>query len=320
MNKTLRQILSGTAVMLFFLYLLLFPEAALHASREGLLLWYHSVLPVLFPFMLLCKILLSFHLLDRFLRLIRRPFHALFGCSEYGAFAILCGFLCGFPMGAKLTSDLYRQEKISRQEAYFLYGFVNNLSPVFLVSYLATEELKLPAWRGLFLFNILGSAALYGILTSVKYRKSQPESLKPAFSAPRKTAEAFSLLDDCIYDAIQNTVRLGAYIMIFSILSEAAALLLPFHGLPALILTAGIEVTNGIHMICASALPLPAKYVFCNVLCAFGGLSALAQSAGIASMDRRLLGHYIKSRVACTLLSLLLTVLPLLLNRLLTLC
>ena len=96
-------------LLFLLLYLLLFPARALSDARAGLLLWYRSVLPVLFPFMLVCSILIRLDLLKRALPFLARPFHRLFGCSQYGAFAILGGFLCGFPMGAKITRDLQSQ-------------------------------------------------------------------------------------------------------------------------------------------------------------------------------------------------------------------
>lgn len=314
MKKNIRTILTCIAAAFAFCYLLLFPEHAVLSARDGLLLWYRSVLPVLFPFMFLCGLMLRFNLLDYLIPLIMKPFHFLFGCSGYGAFAIITGFLCGFPMGAKITSDLYRQKKISQKEAFFLYGFVNNLSPAFIVSFVAADQLGQPGWGGLFLFNILGSAVIYGILTSFSYRKNSPSSsaAKPEHSRPQKAADTFALIDECIYDTISGTVRLGAYIMLFSILGNAVSLLPVGEHPLTVFLTACIEVTSGVRILCRSSFPLWQKYLMVNALCTFGGLSALAQTAGIASMDSGVLKHYIKSRVNCTLLSSLITAISIL--------
>ncbi len=352
-----------TAVLLaLLLYLLLFPAEALLGAKEGLLLWYRSVLPVLFPFMLLCGILMRFDLPGRLLPYIARPFHFLFGSSAYGAFAILCGFLCGFPMGAKVTRDLLSQNKISREEAWHLYGFVNNLSPSFILSFMAADQMRKPSWGGLFLLNILGSALIYGCLSARRLRRTSrretirqktacreaacqktvhekiapqevpgavrenirqktvhekiaPQEISGAVreNAPARAAApdknspldlqtVFSAIDSCIYDSVENTVRLGAYIVMFSILCSAASHLIPAGHPLALPLLSCIEVTNGVHLLAGSALPLPVRYLLVNVLGAFGGLSALAQTASIAAMDRALLFHYIKSRVKITLL------------------
>ncbi len=305
-------------LLFLLLYLLLFPLRALSDARAGLLLWYHSVLPVLFPFMLICGILIRFDLLDRILHVVSRPFHTLFGCSQYGAFAILVGFLCGFPMGAKITRDLREQEKISAQEASVLYGFVNNLSPSFLLSYLAADQLKLPSLGILFLLNVLGSAFLYGIISARFLRRAHlPHAAaanRPALKPDLQTT--FQMIDDCVYDAIRNAVRLGAYIVMFSLLSGAVTLLFPAGNPVVLFLSACVEVSSGVHMIAASPLPLEARYLLITVIAAFGGLSALAQSASVASMDRRLLADYIKSRVKITLLSAFMALISVLLFRL----
>ncbi len=317
--------------LLFLLsYLLLFPARALGDARAGLLLWYHSVLPVLFPFMMLCGLLLRFNLLERSLPVISRPFRALFGCSQYGSFAILTGFLCGFPMGAKLTHDLRAQGKISEQEACILYGFVNNLSPSFILSFLAADQMGRPSLGGLFLFNILGSSLLYGILSAKSLRGHEPRRHAAQAPAPERAdpgkrgavsaftpnvQETFRLIDDCIYDTIQNTVRLGAYIVMFSLLSGAVSLLMPTGHPAALLFASCIEVSNGIHMIANASLPFCARYLLVCVLSAFGGLSALVQSASVAAMDKTLFIRYIKSRVIITLLSAVIALISVLLLR-----
>lgn len=309
-------------ILLFLLlYLLAFPAGALSGARAGLLLWYRSVLPVLFPFMLLSGILMRLDLLERLLPVVSRPFRAVFSCSEYGAFAILSGFLCGFPMGAKVTRDLESQGKISREEAFFLCGFVNNLSPSFILSFIAADQLQRPSLGLPLLFCILGPALLYGAAGSRRLRRA---ALFPGrqsgedFHAQKKEERfrrasldlqgTFAVIDSCIYDAVRNTVRLGAYIVMFSILGNAVLALLPGKNPLALALTACIEVSSGIHLAASARLPLCAKYILVSALGSFGGLSALAQTASIASMDRPLLTHYIKSRVAITLLSVLFSV------------
>lgn len=295
-----------------FLYLLLFPAASLSSAREGLLLWYSSVVPVLFPFMLLCRVAIRLRLLDPLLAVLYPPLRLLFGCSPYGAFAITSGFLCGFPMGAKVTADLAEEGLISREESRFLYGFVNNLSPAFILSFLALDQMKLPRLRYVFLSVILGSSLLYGLLTSLAFRKKEGQKPSPGFSekgqkpaGPEKFS--FALLDECISDATQNTLRLGAYIMLFSILTGAASLLLPQTHPAALAVTASLEVTNGIRLLCAGPLSPGLRFLLVNGAATFGGFSALAQTVGIASMDRELVKYYTKSRVLCTLLSILLS-------------
>ncbi len=307
----MKKLILPLSLLLF--YLLAFPAQALLNARDGLLLWYRSVLPVLFPFMLLSGLFIRFRLPERILPVLSRPFHFLFGCSSYGAFAILTGFFCGFPMGAKITCDLQRQGKISSEEAYFLYGFVNNLSPSFILSFIAADQMRQPSLGVLFLCSILGSAVLYGLLSAKKMpRIPLQETNDQEPPAACGIQDIFAQIDDCIYDTIRNTVRLGAYIVMFSLLLGAVSLLLPMNHPASLLFASCIEVSSGIHMIAQAPLPFDIRCLLISVLGAFGGLSALAQSASIASMDRTLFVHYIKSRVKITLLSAIIALVPIL--------
>ncbi|MCD8398334.1 MAG: hypothetical protein LUD12_14340 [Lachnospiraceae bacterium] len=294
------------AIFLLFIYLLLCPQMALNSAREGLLLWYHSVLPVVFPFLFLSSLAIRLVSAEDMPKILTRPFTRLFGCSAYGAFVIPAGFLCGFPMGAKLTGDLYRDGKITREEALRLFGFANNLSPGFIVSYLAAEQMQQPALAGCFLLQILGAALLYGWTQGWPHHVHQ-------HPAPQQTPRghekvSFSLIDDCIYGAMESALRLGAYILLFAILSGAITQAAPLSNPAILLFASSIEVTNGIRLLAASALSAGEKYVAVSALAAFGGFSALAQSAGIAHMDKEMLFYYIKSRVIITLLSILISI------------
>ena len=295
--------------VLSFLYLVFFPEYALESTRTGLLLWYHSVLPVLFPFMLLCTFLIRFRVLERMPEFLTRPLQKVFSISNYGSYAVIAGFLCGFPIGAKLSSDLYREGKIDKEEARLLYGFTNNLSPVFLISYAASEQMEMPEGKIFLLFHVLGAAFLYGAFTSIilkkRNRQKDCEGYAPIFS--QNTSDTYDLIDSCIYDTVQNMVKLGVYITVFKIISDGFFHLVPFHHPIILFLGSLIEVTGGIHMIAQSALAFPVKYILVCALCAFGGFSALAQTVSIASFDRSTFLYYIKSRVMITLLSILLS-------------
>ena len=121
-------------IVLLFFYLLRFPKESLESVSRGLALWYRSVLPVLFPFMILSGLTVRSGLIEQLPGWLIRPVCRLFRCSASGSFAIVIGFLCGFPMGAKVTHDLHAKHRISDQEAVFLYRFVNNVSPAFLLT------------------------------------------------------------------------------------------------------------------------------------------------------------------------------------------
>lgn len=299
--------------LLLFLYLLLFQGPARLGARNGLVLWYNSVLPVLFPFMLLSGAALRLNVMDCLPDLLRQLVCRVFKCSQNGCFAIVMGFFCGFPMGAKITSDLFFAKKTDGAETRHLLGFVNNVSPVFLTSFLAAQQLDRPDLSVFFLCSILGAAILYGICTAPKRPPKTEIPSKPSVSRSSRSCEsggsaaAFSVIDEVINDSVYSIVKLGVCIMVFSMLESAVSYFWKSDGMLSLFVRSGIEITGGIRLLCDSAMSLPQKYTALCALCAFGGWSSVMQTAAVAKLTPALTKYYIKSRVIITLLSILLS-------------
>ena len=90
-------------IILFFLIMLLCPQEVFFGASKGLLLWFQTVLPTLLPFMILSGLLISTNSIVYLDRIFGPFFRRLFRTSENASFAIIAGFLCGYPMGAKVT-------------------------------------------------------------------------------------------------------------------------------------------------------------------------------------------------------------------------
>ena len=123
------------------LYMLLFPKKVLADSLAGLDLWFHTVLPSLLPFMILSNVLIGANVVSQLMRPFSGFFRHVLGLSPEGGYAWLLGLFCGFPMGARLTGDMYRQHRISIEEAVYLLTFANQSSPMFLSTYVVLHGL-----------------------------------------------------------------------------------------------------------------------------------------------------------------------------------
>lgn len=177
------------AVLCTLFYLLVFPKDAFLASKNGLLLWFHTVLPSLLPFLILSDFLIHTGKIPAFLSRFTGFFRVCFGLTSYGAYAFSLGLFCGYPMGAKLTADLLREQKITLAEANYLLTFSNNASPMFITSYILLNTLKV---RGL-TFTTFVILYLSVFLTSLIFRiyyKRFSIPLPP--KRKRETAEIFT--------------------------------------------------------------------------------------------------------------------------------
>ena len=122
-------------------YILCCPTDAVTAAAKGLLLWYERVLPALLPFAILSNILIDSNYLNCLTRPLHKIVHPILPVSEAGSFVLLSGFLFGFPMGSKNCAEMLKCGQLEYQEAEILFMVTNNISPVFISSYILCQEL-----------------------------------------------------------------------------------------------------------------------------------------------------------------------------------
>lgn len=275
-----KRIILSLLLMFIFALMLIYPGPVFTGASTGLLLWFNIVLPTLFPFILICNLLIHTKTVDFILHLTRPLFCRFFGVSSYGSFAVLSGFLCGYPMGAKVTADLYLQGAISRKEADYLLSFCNNTSPMFILSFLVMQNLKENTLKLPTIIILLFSPILCSFLFRFQYSSSEAGNVfNPAKSSTgNNTCSKSDALDFSISNALESITKVGAYIIIFSIFTELAGLL-PYAKTPLhLIFLASLEVTNGITLLCNSDFSRNAIYILCLMQTSFGGLCAIAQT------------------------------------------
>lgn len=269
---------AGIFVTALFAAMLIFPQAVFSGAEEGLLLWFQIIFPTLFPFLVVTSLLLSSGGLNLITRLFGGLFRRIFRVTQNGAFAVLAGFLCGYPMGAKVTADLLRAEKISDREARYLLSFCNNTSPVFIVNFIVwktfgDERLMLPT-----LLILIGSPVLMSFIFRRIYLKGRHPFPEPSAALKeKKTRFDFSVLDSCMMNSFEAIVKVGGYIILFSVL---LSLLEELSGQHSILMAAApaLEVTNGILLLSSSVSDPGLRYAAVLGLTSFGGLCSAAQT------------------------------------------
>lgn len=173
------------SLILILLFMLICPLAALEGAKTALLVWFQTLLPSLLPFMIISSLLVSTGSAVFCTALIHPLFRHLFKTSREGTFALVTGFLCGFPMGAKILGDFLKEKKITISEGDFLLCFCNNFSPMFVLSFLC-PLLSIPKWK--IIAIVFGSPLLYGLLTARLCKKKTGQYL---LIHPLKTGFSF---------------------------------------------------------------------------------------------------------------------------------
>ena len=296
-------------ILIFFLCMLSFPQTVFAGASYGLLLWFRHVLPTLLPYMVLINILIRTPALHWICRITSTFLCPLLGTSYYGTFAVLTGFLCGYPMGAKTTSDLLNVNKISRSEASYLLSFCNNTSPAFILSYVVAQNMKERNLCIPFFLILTFTPLMLSFIFRLFYRLPEsscsfPQVTPGSFSNPSESISD-SFLDRCILNAFESVTKVGGYMMMFSVLIQLLASVLP-NTIFSLLLYSSLEISTGIRLLFSSALYTTEKIILCAFLTSFGGWCCIAQTYSMISSSQLPILPYITAKLVTALVTSLL--------------
>ena len=186
-----------------------FSDQISHSVRSGLSLCANVIIPSVFPFIILSDFLLCNVDFSR-IPFAGGVFERIFKINKNGLPAFVLGLICGFPLGVKCASELYRSGQISREEAERLIGFSNNTGPAFLVSGIGSALRGSIADGVLLYLSMIGSAIVTGFIFS--FGKS---TSKTAAVSIQKKEFSFT---ESVRAAGLNTLNICSYLTFFACL------------------------------------------------------------------------------------------------------
>ncbi len=290
-------------IIIFFYICLLFfllfhPKEALTGVKNGLGLWLNIMIPTLLPFLILTGALLKTGNIRKLLKPSAFFWKTFFGLSPVGAYVLILGLLCGYPMGAKLAHDLYIDQQISRREGEYLLTFSCNASPAFIISYLSGILLKNKISAVQMILTFL-AADLFCMLffRFVVYRGHTVDSVC-VNKIKKETYQQDSIgaiLDVSIMNGFETITRLGGYILIFSLVFTCIRHYWPFSEQTSILFTSPIELTTGLQQIAHSRYSWRFRCISSITLTAFGGLCVMFQTKSVLE-NRLSLFPYVTSK------------------------
>lgn len=307
-------------ILFFFILMFSFPYASYKGASSGLMLWFLNVLPTLLPFIIVSNIMIRLNIAGKISHILYPLIGKLFRISPNGCYPILIGFLSGLPMGAKSTADLVEEGRIDCSEGNFLLSMCNNASPIFIMSYIASNQLKMPDMRIPLFVLIYGSSIISAILYRIyKINRKKPIKItgleeKPVYEYT-SVRFSFDILDKSIMNGFEVITKIGGYIILFSILAQIINAIGTSFSLYKAITMGILEITTGIDQICKTRLDSNIKIVLVSVLTSFGGLSGLAQTKSVLGKSRLSIKSYISVKLLSAFVAMLFSLLYVLIFR-----
>ena len=266
-------------IIFFYICLLLFllfhPKEALTGVKNGLGLWLNIMIPTLLPFLILTGALLKTGNIRKLLKPSAFFWKTFFGLSPAGAYVLILGLLCGYPMGAKLAHDLYIDQQIS-----YLSGILlkNKISAVqMILTFLAADLFCMLFFR----FVVYRGHTVDSVcVNKIKKETYQQDSIGV-------------ILDVSIMDGFETITRLGGYILLFSLILASISFYWPFHAQSCMLFTAPLELTTGLKQIAGAPLPWKSRYLASMLLTSFGGFCVMAQTKSVLENSLSLIPYAI---------------------------
>ena len=269
-------------ISIFFL-ILFFPEISIKGSKDGLLLWYNTIIPTLLPFIILSNTMILVDAIEYFTFLFYPIYKIIPRLLDCFASLIFIGLFCGYPMGAKMIDDFIAQRKLSRSQGLFLLCICNNASPMFLIGYVGVAILKHSISIPVLLACIYLPVLLFFFL-GVFFRPSL--ILMPKYSSSSFVHKNVHDEMDVMADSFAVILKIGGYIMLFSIFVRFLLILpIPDYPLKAFLLGMS-EITTGIQYINILHIDEIKKTALIGAAAAFGGLSSVAQTKSVLSQSK----------------------------------
>lgn len=295
-----KSICGGLSVVLLLL-LLWQPVLAFEGAKNGLLLWSQTVLPTLLPFMICSNVIVALDAIGLLTFPVRPLLRHGLKLSDGGCYILTSGILCGYPMGAKTCSEFLEDNCITQAEASYLLSICNHPSPMFLLGFVASRMTgAVPmSWVLLSLYlPVLVLAAVSRLFYGIK---------EPCSSSQDSHRQALSF-DQTMMSSIEVMVKIGGYIMLFSILAYYLQKL-PLHQAAMKSLLLGfVEITTGIQSLSLSMTGFPQALAMVAII-AFGGCSGIFQTKSVLKNAGLSIRHYIIWKLIHSLLSCLIFIL-----------
>lgn len=287
MNKTKFSINKFSAtvlpliILILFALLLIHPDVSFEYMKNSLKLCVRGLVPSLFPFMVISDFLISGNYGGVLKTTLGKIISLVFGTSTEGSFSVLLGFLCGFPIGAKIAVKLYSENRISYKEFCHIMSFCNIPSPAFLCGSVGVM-FNNRAFGVILLVCVMISSCIMGIIGRVFYRYDKKCS--PVSATESKVCTAFT---DAVKSSASVMLYVCGYVVFFSVIIGYVTALCDRLNLPrfiSVILSGFFEISNGMSSASVSGLGI-FSLVLAGFFAGFSGLSVIFQIISLDSKD-----------------------------------
>lgn len=307
-------------ILVIITALIVNPKHYMEITLNSLIVWSTLLVPSLFPFFFFTRLFSSLNLTNSIAKLFQPITKRLYRCSGTSGYIFTMSILSGYPVGSKITADLYKNGLIGENEIKTITAFTSNSGPMFILGTVGIGMLLSKTAGIIILISHIFGAIINGFIYRQKnsHEKQKIKYLK---------TDNKDILTETMSNSIQSILMVGGYVVICFVISNIFIDLKIFNPIAMLIenifkidrniviniLSGIIEMTNGCLSISSLNLSIQIKTIICCFLISFGGISTLLQAMNFLKkcgvsykwFSLQKITHSIISTICCVLLSLI---------------
>ncbi len=274
-------------IILICVYLLFrFPESIKAGVTDGLEICFYTIIPSLFPFMVLSSYITKSNVISYFHKCLSPISGFVFRLPPCTIPAIIMSNIGGFPVGIKMTNDLYSKGQITKNQAMRMCFFCMNGGPAFVITAVGVNMLHSMKAGVIIYASLVLSSLILGVVTSFLGDKNELN-----MEMKKEMQEPVSCLSASVSDSLNSVLCICAWVVLFSSVICCISRFNISNNV-YLCIVSFLEVTKG----CISISGIMPLSIIAGVI-GFGGICVHCQVLSyIRNMDVKY-AHFIVSRV-----------------------
>lgn len=234
-------------------FMLVFSKEVRQGALDGLIIAQNTIVPSLLPLLIIFLFIMKSGAGDVLSRLFGRVITAVFNLPMVCTPAVIFGIIGGYPTGALLTYELYKNDNIDEVQAREMLRFNFCGGCGFIITAVGSARLSSTRLGVILLFSNILSCITIGFVRSFFRKRCSFE-----FYSYSKDCNVGDALTSAVEDAVKSVINITAYIVLFSAffsMFSVSKYIIPIF-----------EITSGVCGEESYTLPLISSYL------AFGGI------------------------------------------------
>ncbi len=195
------------SILIIFLAIIRFPEIAKAGAKSGIIIAYEIILPSLFPMLCACLMINKSNLIDEI------PIFKKKNYLKNYFYVVIISNLGGYPIGAKVLNEQFKNKQISKKDANLLLYCSVNPGPAFTVLVVGCGILNsLKAGIVIYISQILSSLVIFCLI--YKFLEKNYNEIN------KKKLNFSDIFVDSVSDASLSILNISGYIIFSSSILE----------------------------------------------------------------------------------------------------